>query len=117
MAKITWDDRANNGADSAVSASIFNDTKTSVNSLYDVINARLGTTSSAAGETVIFDGSVDINNTLFISGNILPDVGGGETTSSFNLGSPTQAWKELYVSDGSINFVDGDLYQVLPSKN
>tara|TARA_R110000744_G_scaffold279096_1_gene391315 strand:+ start:595 stop:1437 length:843 start_codon:yes stop_codon:yes gene_type:complete len=43
-----------------------------------------------------------------ISGNLVPYTLGSETTSSFNLGSPTAAWKDLYVSTGSINFVDND---------
>lgn len=112
MAKITWDDRTNSGTDSAVSASIFNDTKTSVNNLYDVIEARLGTTSSATTSPISMVGDVDISGStrffgqVIASGSIIPIVAGGETTSSFSLGSATQAWKELYVSNGSINFVD-----------
>jgi hypothetical protein len=29
------------------------------------------------------------------------------STSSFDLGSPTNAWKDIYVSNGTINFLDG----------
>ena len=43
-----------------------------------------------------------------ISGNLVPYTVGSETTSSFNLGSPSAAWKDLYVSTGSINFVAND---------
>jgi hypothetical protein len=40
-----------------------------------------------------------------ISGSIVPAVGAGQYTSSFSLGSPTAAWKDIYVSDGTINFL------------
>lgn len=102
MAKITWTDRTNSGDTSKISASIFNDTKTSVNAVYDVIEARLGTTSSAASK------DLNISGTLNISGSIIPNTSGAETTSSFDLGSPTAAWGELYVSTASINFVSPD---------
>lgn len=45
MAKITWNDRENSGPNSRVSASIFNDTKESVNDAYDIIEAKLGNTN------------------------------------------------------------------------
>ena len=105
MAKINWDNRADSGANSAVSASIFNDTKTSVNTLYDVVNARLGTTSSDATARVNFTGPTTISGSMQVSGSIIPNVKDGATTSSFDLGSPTQAWRDIYVSDGSIKFV------------
>ena len=41
-----------------------------------------------------------------ISGNLIPVTAGDDTTSSFDLGSPSAAWRELYVSTASINFVD-----------
>lgn len=41
-----------------------------------------------------------------ISGSIIPTTESGSFTSSFSLGSATNAWKELYVSNGSIIFVD-----------
>ena len=48
--------------------------------------------------------TVTISGSLLMSGSIIPNV--DATTSSFNLGSPTAAWKGLYVSSGSIHFVD-----------
>ena len=45
MAKITWNDRENSGLNSRVSASIFNETKESVNDAYDIIEAKLGNTN------------------------------------------------------------------------
>ena len=98
MAKITWTDRENSGVNSAVSASIFNDTKTSVNDLYDVVEAQLGTTSST--DTA----NLSISGTINVSGSIIPNTGGA-LSSSFDLGSPTAAWRDLYVSTGSLKFV------------
>jgi len=88
MGKITWNDRTNTGADSRISASIFNDIKDSVNAIYE--------------------DDVPISGSILISGSIIPNTTGAETTSSFNLGSETAAWKELYVSTASINFVSPD---------
>jgi len=102
MAKITWDDRTNSGEESKISASIFNDTKASVNALYDIIEAQLGNTSSTAEEDLIISG------TIYVSGSIIPSVeAGGDNTSSFDLGSETAAWKDIYVSQGSIKYVQG----------
>ena len=88
MAKITWDDRSNSGANSRISASIFNDIKNSINSIYE--------------------DDVSISGSVLISGSIIPNVASGETTSSFDLGSETAAWKDIYVSEGSIKFVKKD---------
>jgi len=84
MAKITWDDRSNTGENSKISASIFNDIKNSVNAIYE--------------------DDVSLSGSIFISGNIIPNAD-DSLTSSFDLGSATNAWKDIYVSDGSIKFV------------
>jgi len=42
------------------------------------------------------------------SGNLIPAGPYVNNTSSYNLGSPTQAWKEIYVSNGSIYFLNGN---------
>jgi len=52
-----------------------------------------------------FTGSHSITGSIEISGSIIPTVGAGQTTSSFSLGSETAAWKDIYVSEGSIKFV------------
>lgn len=52
-----------------------------------------------------FTGNQTITGSILISGSIVPNVGVGETTSSFNLGSVTAAWKDIYVSEGSIKFI------------
>lgn len=41
-----------------------------------------------------------------ISGSLIPYVS-ASTTSSFSLGSPNAAWKDLYVSNGTIYFLNG----------
>lgn len=42
---------------------------------------------------------------LLISGSIIPSVS-GSVTSSFSLGSSTNAWKDIWVSNGSIYMLD-----------
>ena len=42
-----------------------------------------------------------------ISSSLIPTTDGVSVTSSFSLGSPTNAWKDIYVSNGTINFLDG----------
>lgn len=51
-------------------------------------------------------GSNTFNGNQIISGSIIPSVGVGESTSSFSLGSPDAAWKDIYVSRGTIHFLD-----------
>ena len=85
MARITWENRADSGSASQISASIFNEIKESVNAIYD--------------------DDVSISGSLNISGSIIPNVADGVETSSFDLGSETAAWRDLYVSTGSIKFV------------
>jgi len=43
-----------------------------------------------------------------ISGNLVPVPNDGDTTSSFSLGSPDAAWKDIYVSDGTLFMQQGD---------
>ena len=51
-------------------------------------------------------GSNIFSGSQFISGSLVPSTGNGTYTSSFSLGSPTNAWKDLWISQGSIIFVD-----------
>lgn len=53
-------------------------------------------------------GSNTFVGSQIISGNLVPAGPYVDNTSSYNLGSPTQAWKELYVSNGSIYFLNGN---------
>jgi hypothetical protein len=47
-----------------------------------------------------------LSSSQYISGSIIPNTGDGTYTSSFSLGSSTNAWKDIWVSEGSINFVN-----------
>jgi hypothetical protein len=64
------------------------------------ITGSLGLTGSLG-----ITGSLSLTGSLTISGSIIPNVGVGQLTSSFDLGSATAAWKDIYVSQGSIKFL------------
>lgn len=67
-----------------------------------------GPTGPPGGATTgsnTFTGNQIITGSILISGSIVPAVGIGQTTSSFDLGSSTAAWKDIYVSEGSIKFL------------
>jgi hypothetical protein len=66
-----------------------------------------GAGNLATTNTNTFSGDQIISGSILISGSIIPDTDGVSTTSSFSLGSPTNAWKDIYVSNGTINFLDG----------
>jgi hypothetical protein len=53
-----------------------------------------------------FRGEQVVSGSILISGSLVPATGQGTFTSSFSLGSPSNAWKDLYISQGSIIFVD-----------
>lgn len=53
-----------------------------------------------------FRGQQVVSGSILISGSLVPTTANGTFTSSFSLGSPTNAWKDLYISQGSIIFVD-----------
>jgi hypothetical protein len=55
--------------------------------------------------SALISGSLSISGSLLMSGSILPSVS-GSVTSSFSLGSATQAWKDIWVSNGSIYMLD-----------
>jgi len=59
-----------------------------------------------SGSLNISKGNINVSGSHYISGSIIPNTGIGTYTSSFSLGSSTNAWKELWVSNGSVNFVD-----------
>jgi len=105
MAKITWAPRADSGVNSAISASIFNEISSSVNDLYDAVEAQLGTTGSLGG-IFGYTGSAGDAGTLTVSASIVPLITAGAVTSStFDLGAPDAAWRDIYVSTGSLVFV------------
>jgi hypothetical protein len=56
----------------------------------------------------VFKGNQTISGSVLLSGSLIPNTGNGTFTSSFSLGSATNAWKDIYVSHGSIIFVDAE---------
>jgi len=73
------------------------------------------------GTKIIVDDSnqnIILSGSILISGSIIPNVD-GSATSSFDLGSPTAAWKDIYVSNGTINFLDstGAVVQTMGTGN
>ena len=70
-------------------------------------NLQLSATNGNPGIVNVI-GKLNVTGSIGVSGSIIPAVGVGEYTSSFNLGSPTAAWKDIYVSDGTINFLSSN---------
>jgi hypothetical protein len=88
---------------------------------YQHVQGLYNITSSTAGAFILGNGtddsnrknlifasgnSVQISGSILVSGSIVPNVPAGSSTSSFSLGSPTNAWKDIYVSNGTINFLN-----------
>ena len=69
-------------------------------------NLQLSATNGDPGIVNVI-GKLNVTGSMGISGSIIPAVG-SSSTSSFNLGSPTAAWKDIYVSDGTINFLSSN---------
>ena len=69
-------------------------------------NLQLSATSGNPGIVNVI-GKLNVTGSIGVSGSIIPALG-SSSTSSFNLGSPTAAWKDIYVSDGTINFLSSN---------
>ena len=69
----------------------------------------VGTVTNAATASYVaaLNQNVTISGSILVSGSLIPNTDGVSITSSFDLGSPTNAWKDIYVSNGTINFLDG----------
>jgi trimeric autotransporter adhesin len=84
------------------------------------LNGASGTVSVAAANSIsLLSSNIITSGSILISGSIIPNVPVGSTTSSFNLGSPTAAWKDIYVSNGTINFLNsaGAIVQTMGTGN
>lgn len=58
-------------------------------------------------DSLVFNNETQsITGSILVSGSIIPNTDGVSSTSSFSLGSPTAAWKDIYVSNGTINFLN-----------
>jgi hypothetical protein len=64
-------------------------------------------------------GDAEFSGSILVSGSIIPNTDGVSSTSSFDLGSPTAAWKDIYVSNGTINFLNsaGTIVQTMGTGN
>ena len=60
---------------------------------------------------IIDGGDLIVSGTSYFSGSLIPNTAGGAYTSSFSLGSNTNAWKDLWISQGSIIFVNATTHQ------
>jgi hypothetical protein len=68
-----------------------------------ISQAGVGGKDGTSGTSGTF-GNV-LSSSLYISGSIIPNVTDGDLTSSFSLGSSTNAWKDLWISKGTIYFI------------
>ena len=65
-------------------------------------NAQVGGNLTIGGQVTIGDNTSDsVNVVASLSSSLIP-----QTTNVFDLGSVTKIWKDLYISTGSIKFVD-----------
>jgi len=55
----------------------------------------------------LYSGSLYTTGVIGVSGSIIPAVVNSSRTSSYSLGSATNAWKDLWISNGTINFING----------
>ena len=68
-------------------------------------NLQLSATNGDPGIVNVI-GKLNVTGSMGISGSIIPALG-SSSTSSFSLGSSTAAWKDIWVSQGTIHFLDG----------
>jgi hypothetical protein len=94
----------------AVNARQFNISVISSSVLFESGSSRFGNTSddihSFTGSVQI-SGSQNINGNIYVTGSIIPGV-----NDTFDLGSLTKQWRDLYLSSGSL-YIDGT--QILSS--
>jgi hypothetical protein len=50
---------------------------------------------------------ISLDSQTTVTGDLLPGAPYTNNTSSYSLGSSTKAWKDLYVSNGSVYFISG----------
>ena len=67
-------------------------------------NAKIDGNLTLGGTITIGDASADTVNVIAsLSSSLIP-----QTTNAFDLGSATKIWRDLYISTGSIKFVEGN---------
>jgi hypothetical protein len=86
-------------AGASVSASTF----VSASTLKVTGNASIDGNLTLGGAITIGDATADTVNVIAsLSSSLIP-----QTTNAFDLGSATKVWRDLYISTGSIKFVEG----------
>jgi hypothetical protein len=66
-------------------------------------NANIAGNVTVGGQLTIGDQTSDtVNVVASLSSSLIP-----QTTNAFDLGSATKIWRDLYISTGSIKFIDG----------
>jgi hypothetical protein len=86
-------------AGASVSASTF----VSASTLKVTGNASIDGNLTLGGNITIGDNASDtVNVTAALSSSLIP-----QTTNAFDLGSSSKIWRDLYISTGSIKFVEG----------
>jgi hypothetical protein len=86
-------------AGASVSASTF----VSASTLKVTGNASIDGNLTLGGNITIGDNTSDtVNVTAALSSSLIP-----QTTNAFDLGSSSKIWRDLYISTGSIKFVEG----------
>jgi hypothetical protein len=76
------------------------------NSLFTISAAR-PIISGSVIVTIWGNNGISLDSQTTVKGNLLPAGPYTNNTSSYNLGSPSAAWKDLYVSNGSVTFISG----------
>jgi len=71
------------------------------------ISAARPTISGSNIVSIWGNNGISLDSQTTVKGNLLPASPYTNNTSSFSLGSPTAAWKDLYVSNGSVYFISG----------
>jgi len=71
------------------------------------VSGTLHTSQSILAGSITASHGMKVSGSILISGSIIPNVGPGTLTSSFDLGSSAAAWRDLHISDGTIRFYDG----------
>ena len=67
-------------------------------------NAKIDGNLTLGGAITIGDATADtVNVVASLSSSLIP-----QTTNAFDLGSATKIWRDLYISTGSIKFVEGN---------
>jgi hypothetical protein len=78
-----------------------------INNIFSYNTSTKTLTNVSASYALTSSYLTTLNQNLIISGNIIPAGPYTNNTSSYDLGSSTAAWRDLYVSNGSIKMISG----------